>query len=183
MRLLKIFLTFFKIGIFTIGGGLAMIPMIKEEFVNNQKWMNEDDITDMLALSQALPGVIAVNASTFVGYKIAGKLGSLIATLGVIMPSFLIIFAIVQIFTAGVSSNPYVVKAFTGINASITALLFVATYKMMKGIITTKLAACIAIFSFVGIIYFKLDISIVVLCSALISFVFHSLFLPKEVNK
>lgn len=183
MRIVKIFLTFFKIGIFTIGGGLSMIPMIHDEFVNKQKWMNEEDITDVLALSQALPGVIAVNAATFVGYKIAGTWGSCIATLGVIMPSFIIIFVIIQVFTSGVSENIYVLKAFAGINAAITALLFVATYRMMKNVIRTKFAALIAILSFVSIALFNVDISITVVTSALLSYIYFSYLKAKEVIK
>lgn len=183
MRLFKIFLTFFKIGMFTIGGGLAMIPIIKDEFVSKQKWMNDEDITDVLALSQALPGVIAINAATFVGYKIAGTLGSCIATLGTILPSFLIIFTLVQIFTSGIASNPYLLKAFMGINAAVTALLFVATYKMMQGVIKTKFAALIALFSFIGVALFNLDISMIVLSAAFISFIYHALILSKEAAK
>lgn len=182
MRLLKIFLTFFKIGIFTIGGGMTMIPMIYDEFVNRQKWMNDDDITDVLALSQALPGVIAVNAATFVGYKIAGNIGSLIATLGVILPSFIIIFVIVQIFTSGVAENRYILSAFAGINAGITALLFIATCKMTKSIVKTKFAVFIVILSFVGVFSFDVDISITVVGAALISIIYHSYFIPKEVK-
>ena len=183
MRLFKVFLTFFKIGMFTIGGGLAMIPIIKDEFVSKQKWMYDDDITDVLALSQALPGVIAVNAATFVGYKIAGTLGACIATFGTILPSFLIIFTIVQVFHSGVSTNPYVLKIFMGINAAVTALLFVATYKMMQSVIKTKFAAFIAVASFIGIITFNLDISTVVISAAFISLIYHSLLLSKEAGK
>ncbi len=183
MRLFKIFLTFFKIGIFTIGGGLSMIPMIHDEFVNKQKWMNEEDITDVLALSQALPGVIAVNAATFVGYKIAGNIGSLIATVGVILPSFIIIFVIIQMFTSGVSENVYVLRAFAGINAAITALLFVATYRMMKNIIQTKFSALVAISSFLAIALFNVDISITVVSAASLSYVYYSYLKSKEVIK
>lgn len=183
MRLFKIFLTFFKIGMFTIGGGMAMIPIIQDEFVNKQKWMNDEDITDVLALSQALPGVIAINAATFVGYKIAGTAGSCIATMGTILPSFLIIFTIVQIFTSGVSSNPYVSKAFMGINAAVTALLFVATYNMMKSVIKTKFAAFIALASFIGVLCFSLDISTVVMSAAFISFIYHAATCSKEASK
>lgn len=183
MRLFKIFLTFFKIGMFTIGGGLAMIPIIKDEFVNKQKWLNDEDITDVLALSQALPGVIAINAATFVGYKIAGTFGSCIATFGTILPSFLIIFTIVQVFTAGISSNPYVLKAFMGINAAVTALLFVATYKMMQGVIKTKFAALVAIASFVGVAKFNLDISTVVITAAFSGYIYYSFTMSKEASK
>ena len=81
-RYLHMFLVFVKIGLFTIGGGPAMIPLIRDEFVEKQKWIRDEDITDVLALSQSLPGVIAVNASTFLGYRLGGLKGSLVATIG-----------------------------------------------------------------------------------------------------
>ena len=87
------FNVFFKIGLFTIGGGLAMIPLIRDEFVERQGWIDDKDITDVLAIAQSLPGVIAVNSATFLGYRLAGIAGALVCTLAVILPSFIIIFA------------------------------------------------------------------------------------------
>ena len=110
-RYLHMFLVFVKIGLFTIGGGPAMIPLIRDEFVEKQKWIGNEDITDVLALSQSLPGVIAVNASTFLGYRLGGLKGSLIATIGVVLPSFVIIFVIVTLFTAsGFDQHPHILK-------------------------------------------------------------------------
>lgn len=85
------FNVFFKIGLFTIGGGLAMIPLIRDEFVERQGWIDDKDITDVLAIAQSLPGVIAVNSATFLGYRLAGIMGALVCTIGVVLPSFLII--------------------------------------------------------------------------------------------
>ena len=123
-RYLHMFLVFVKIGLFTIGGGPAMIPLIRDEFVEKQKWIGDEDITDVLALSQSLPGVIAVNASTFLGYRLGGLKGSLVATIGVVLPSFVIIFVIVTAFTSsGFDQYPNILKFFDGINSAITALL------------------------------------------------------------
>ena len=83
---LHMFNVFFKIGLFTIGGGLAMIPLIRDEFVERQGWIDDKDITDVLAIAQSLPGVIAVNSATFLGYRLAGIAGALVCTLGVILP-------------------------------------------------------------------------------------------------
>lgn len=113
-RYLHMFLVFVKIGLFTIGGGPAMIPLIRDEFVEKQKWIGDEDITDVLALSQSLPGVIAVNASTFLGYRLGGLKGSLVATIGVVLPSFVIIFVIVTAFTSsGFDQYPNILKFLT----------------------------------------------------------------------
>ena len=91
-RALSLFATFFKIGLFTFGGGYAMIPLIEKEIVDKKKWITGDDILEIFAISESTPGPIAINSATFVGYKTAGFLGALFATLGVVLPSFTIIF-------------------------------------------------------------------------------------------
>ena len=90
-RVLQVFLTFVKIGLFTFGGGHAMIPLIEREIVDNHGWINKQDVNDVIAVCESVPGSIAVNSATFVGYKVAGFWGALFATLGVIIPSFTII--------------------------------------------------------------------------------------------
>lgn len=130
---LHMFNVFFKIGLFTIGGGLAMIPLIRDEFVERQGWIDDKDITDVLAIAQSLPGVIAVNSATFLGYRLAGIAGALVCTLGVILPSFIIIFAIAMLFAnSGLDNNAYILKFFAGVNAAITVLLVVATKKCSR---------------------------------------------------
>ncbi len=172
-QLRKIFLTFFKIGLFTIGGGLAMIPIIQDEFVNKQKWLDDQDVTNVLALSQALPGVIAINSATFVGYKIAGVLGSSLATLGVVLPSFLIIFLLSLFYDSSITQNIFIHKAFIGFNAGITALIFLTTLKMFKGILGSAFSLFIAFATVFFVFVFNADISIVVLSSALLSYLYH----------
>ena len=93
-KLLSLFLTFAKIGAFTFGGGYAMIPLIQREAVTKHNWVSDDDIMDIIAIAESTPGPVAINSATFVGYKVAGVLGSAAATLGVVMPSFLIIYFI-----------------------------------------------------------------------------------------
>ena len=137
---LHMFNVFFKIGLFTIGGGLAMIPLIRDEFVERQGWIDDKDITDVLAIAQSLPGVIAVNSATFLGYRLAGIMGALVCTIGVVLPSFLIIFAIAMLFaSSGLDSNTYILKFFAGVNAAITVLLVVATKKMFASSVSNKL--------------------------------------------
>lgn len=129
--LLKMFFIFLKIGGFTIGGGYAMIPIIQEEIVTKNKWMTEEDFIDSLAVSQASPGPIAVNTSIYVGYKLKGIPGAIIATLGTVLPSFLIIL-IVSAFFEIIRDNIIVNKMFKGIGPVIVALIASAVYKLLK---------------------------------------------------
>ena len=98
-RALTLFVTFFKIGAFTFGGGYAMIPLIQREVVENHKWITDDDILDIVAIAESTPGPIAINSATFVGYRVCGVLGSAAATLGTVLPSFTIILIISAILT------------------------------------------------------------------------------------
>lgn len=117
----ELFLVFMKIGAFTIGGGYAMIPLIKNE-LDKRKWIGEDELPDIIALAQSAPGILAVNVSIFAGYKIKGLKGSITATLGSILPSFLIILAIAMAFT-NFKDNPTVISIFKGIRPVVVALI------------------------------------------------------------
>lgn len=124
-------MTFFKIGAFTIGGGYAMLPLIQREVVEIHEWITEDEFMDILAIAEATPGPVAINTSTYVGYKMAGVKGSLICTLGTILPSFTIILLIVKFFWQ-YRQNPLIEKVFLGIRPAVAALIFSAVYKMAK---------------------------------------------------
>ncbi len=126
----QIFLTFAKIGAFTIGGGYAMLPIIQNEIIN-KGWLKEDDFTDIVALAQSAPGLLAVNISIFTGHKLRGTKGSIIATLGSILPSFLIILAIAMVFS-DFQNNPTVIKIFKGIRPVVVALIAVPMINMAR---------------------------------------------------
>ena len=120
----KLFITFFKIGLFTFGGGWAMISIIEREIVDRHKWMDRNDFLDLLAVAQSLPGILAVNISVAVGDKIRGKTGSIFSALGTILPSFLIILAIAIFLTPeAINGNPVLVKIFKGIRPAVVALI------------------------------------------------------------
>ncbi|HEY8395972.1 MAG TPA: chromate transporter [Bacilli bacterium] len=136
---LELFVTFFKIGAFTFGGGYAMVPLIKEEIVDKKGWINNDEMLDMLALAEATPGVIAVNSATFVGYKIGGFWGSLFATLGVVLPSFFVIL-LVALFFEDFLKIKAVANIFRGIRAGVTVLIFNAGLKFFRKIPKTALS-------------------------------------------
>ena len=127
----QVFATFFKIGAFTFGGGYAMIPLIQRETVENHKWVTEEDILEIIAIAESTPGPIAINSATFVGYRTCGALGSAAATLGVVLPSFVIIFAISFVLRQ-FQELKAVQYAFQGIRAGVMALLCKALWGMYK---------------------------------------------------
>ena len=126
----KIFWVFAKIGSFTIGGGYAMIPLIRDELVK-RGWLSDEELPDIVALAQSAPGVLAVNMSIFAGYKMRGIKGSLAATLGSVLPSFLIILLIAMLFT-GYQDNPVVVRIFKGIRPVVVSLIAVPMINMAR---------------------------------------------------
>lgn len=132
-QVLKLFLALLKIGLFTFGGGYAMIALLQNEFVSKQKWIEKDEFLDVVAIAESTPGPIAINAATYVGYKTAGVPGAIAATVGVCIPSFVIIFAISLFFDAFLSLT-YVAYAFRGIQVCVIYLIMSAGFKMLKGL-------------------------------------------------
>lgn len=128
---LKLFISFFKIGAFTFGGGWAMIPLIEREVVDKQNWIKWEDFVDALAIAQSLPGVLAVNISILIGNKLRGLKGCLMATLGTILPSFLIILAI-AIWFVQTYDNPVVERIFKGIRPAVVALIVSPVFSTAK---------------------------------------------------
>ena len=130
-RALSLFVTFFKIGAFTFGGGYAMIALLENEFVSKKKWIQREEFLDMVAIAESTPGPIAINAATYIGYKVIGVLGSLVATVAVCIPSFVIIYAISLFFDAFLSLT-LVAYAFKGIQVCVIWLILSAGLKMLK---------------------------------------------------
>lgn len=130
-KMLELFTTFFKLGLFTFGGGYAMIPLIEREVVDKKKWIDRKDILDVFALSESVPGSISVNTSTIIGYKIAGNIGAITALFGVVLPSFLVISAI-AIFASQFRSNPLVDAAFLGIRCAVVGLITKSAARITK---------------------------------------------------
>jgi len=127
----ELFKIFFRIGAFTIGGGYAMVPLIEDEIVAKRKWIKSEDFLDLLAIAQSSPGILAVNIAIFVGYRLKGMKGSLVTSLGAILPSFLMILAI-ALFFQQFKSNVYVEKVFKGIRPAVVALIAAPTFKLGK---------------------------------------------------
>ena len=127
---IKLFLTMFKIGLFTFGGGYAMLALLENEFVENKKWLTKEEFLNMLAIAESTPGPIAINSATFIGYKTAGVMGSAFATLGVCLPSFIIIYIISLFFDAFLSLK-FVQYAFLGVRACVVYLIASAGFKFV----------------------------------------------------
>lgn len=125
------FATFFKIGLFTLGGGYAMIPVIEAEVVDKHKWVSKEEFLDLIAIAQSCPGVFAINISTFIGYKLRRVPGAVATTLGTALPSFIIILLIAMFFHS-FQDNPVVASIFRGIRPAVVALIAVPTFNLAR---------------------------------------------------
>lgn len=153
--LFNLFITFSKIGAFTIGGGYAMLPLIQREVIENHQWLPEDEFTELLAIAEMTPGPVAVNTASFVGYRTAGLLGSTFATLGVVLPSFTIIL-LIAIFFPHFSSHPVVERLFYGIRPAVVALIGYALYNLGQKILVSRFAFWVALAVFLAQLILKL---------------------------
>ncbi|MEE3362195.1 MAG: chromate transporter [Anaerovoracaceae bacterium] len=163
--LLKLFVIFFRIGLFTIGGGMAMIPVVEDIAVNKYKWYTEEEVIDVIAVCQALPGVIAINMATYIGSERRGIAGALAATIGVIMPSYIIISAIV-ILLGQIPDNRYVEGMFTGMKACAAGLIAVAAWNIARKTVKDAFTAIIAAVVFIAIAFFDVNAVLGVLFGA-----------------
>lgn len=165
-RLLEIFLVFFKIGAFTIGGGYAMLPIIQKE-VEKKGWMSEEEFLDAISLTNSLPGPLATNCATFVGYRVAGTIGSVSAVLGAISPSVIIILIVAAVFH-NLMTYPIVGHIFNGIRPAVVALIAYSIIKLGK---TAKLKEycnwAVAIVGFVMVAFLNVHPIVVVIGAAL----------------
>ena len=133
-KIIDIFILFFKIGAFTIGGGYAMLSLIEDEIVSKKNWLEKEEFVDGMAIAQSIPGVLAVNISLITGYKIAGFLGMFAGMLGAVLPSFFIVLFLSQILLA-IGNHPIVVAIFNGIKPAIAALILISVYRIIFPII------------------------------------------------
>ena len=159
MKLLSLFLSFAKVGVMTFGGGYAMIPILEREIIDKQGWASSEELMDYYAVGQCTPGVIAVNTATFIGYKVGGIAGGIIATLGVVFPSLVIITLIAGILT-NFADIPAVKSAFAAVRVCVCVLIFNSVLKLWKGAVKDK--GALALFLLVFVLSVFLDISPVV---------------------
>lgn len=155
MELFKLFITFFKIGLFTFGGGYAMISQIKEEMIEKKHWLSEDELMQIITIAESTPGPIAINLATYVGYRRHKILGSLCATIGVVLPSLFIIF-IISLFLDQFMKNQYIKNAFIGINACVAFLIMKTGIEMLVQMSKKPLAIISFIVVFALLITFEI---------------------------
>ena len=141
--LVEIFWTFLKIGAFTFGGGYAMIPLIQHEVINHRRWLREGEFIELLTIAQTAPGPIALNTAVFVGYKLRGYRGALMAVLGVVVPSFMIIL-VVAMFFADIRDNVWVDAAFKGMRPAVVALIVAPIVGLTRGMNVWLMAVAVA---------------------------------------
>lgn len=179
--LAQLFVSFAKIGVMTFGGGLAMLPMLERELVETKKWVTTEEILDYYAVGQCTPGIIAVNTATFVGYKKSRVLGAILATLGVIFPSVVIITVIAAVLS-NFADIPAVQHAFAGIRIAVCALIASAVIKLAKSNIKNLTQIIIAVCAFIIIAVFGASPVVVVVASA-IAGIFLGRFGKKEATE
>lgn len=165
-RLSEIFLVFFKIGLFTIGGGYAMLPIIQREVVETKGWMTDEEFLDAISLTNSLPGPLATNSATFVGYRVAGTPGSVAAILGAATPSVVIILLIAMVFQ-NIMDYPMVQYIFDGVRPAVAALILYAVVKLAKSAkVGEYFNWVVALLGFAAVAFFGLHPILVVVCSA-----------------
>ena len=180
-KALKLFLVFFKIGAFTFGGGYAMISLIQKEACDKKKWISEQDIFEIIAIAESTPGPIAINSATFIGYKVAGTLGSVFATLGVVTPSFIIILLISYVLRQ-FESIKAVRYAFSGIRAGVLALIIKALISVYKQCPKDIFSYILAGAAFVVSAFFEINALYIILSCAVLG-LSYSLVMQRRAKK
>ena len=172
MRYMQLFTAFFKIGLFTFGGGMSMLPMLQKELVEAKQWLTEEEILNYFAIGQCTPGIIAVNVATFCGYKRAGLTGAIVSTIGIVCPSWIIITLIAG-SVSRFSEIGWIQRAMKGVYVAVAALLTRAVFTFGKKIITDFAAAFIALAAFFAMSVWNVSGIMIVLGAGIIGFCVH----------
>ncbi|MBR1415584.1 MAG: chromate transporter [Prevotella sp.] len=175
----SLFTTFFKIGMFTLGGGYAMIPIIEAEVVDKYKWVQREEFLDLIAIAQSCPGVFAINISIFIGYKMKGVPGAVVTALGTALPSFMIILLIAMFFHR-FQDNPIVAAVFRGIRPAVVALIAVPTFNLAKSANITWATSWIPIGGALAIWLLGVSPILIILLAALGGWLYGALIKPTE---
>ena len=179
--LLELFLSFAKIGALTFGGGMAMLPVLQRDLIEKKHWMSEDELLDYYAIGQSTPGIIAINVSTFVGFKQAGIFGGMMATLGMVFPS-LIIISLIATFIDSVDHLLWAQKALKGINVSVAALLTSVVLQFSKKTVKSFVGfLCLAV-SFAAIFFFHIPSYVMIIAGALLGIVLYVVLQKKNLE-
>ena len=169
MRYVQLFTAFFKIGLFTFGGGMSMLPMLQRELVESKQWLTEEEILNYFAIGQCTPGIIAVNVATFCGYKRAGLSGAIVSTIGIVCPSWIVITLIAGSISR-FSDIVWIQRAMKGVYVAVAALLARAVFTFGKKIITDFVTAGIAVGAFLAMSVWNISGILIVLAAGIIGF-------------
>ena len=167
---LDLFLTFAKVGVCTFGGGYAMLPILQREVVEKKGWATDEELTDYYAIGQCTPGVIAVNTATFIGHKYKGIPGGILATLGLVFPSIVMI-TVIAAFLKNFADSPYVIHAFNGVRACVCVLIFNAVVKLQKSSVIDTPAAILFFVTFLLSAIWGISPAVIVLAAGVIGLV------------
>lgn len=170
----KLFNVFFRIGFFTIGGGYAMLPMLQREVVEKYRWSTDEEIMDYYAIGQSTPGIIAINTATFIGYKKKGVLGGIVATLGMVAPSWIIIISIAALFQR-FANNPWIQSAFSGIRVVVVVLIINAVIKMGKKAINNWVGVAIGVLAFILVAWLDISPIYIIISAGIIGILLNTL--------
>lgn len=171
IKLRNLFGSFFKIGLFTFGGGAAMLPLLRAEVVEKKQWASDEELLDYYSIGQCTPGIIAINTATFIGYKLRGIRGAIVTTLGMVMPSLIIITLIAAVLQKFMH-NQYVAEAFAGIRVVVAALILEAVVGLWKKGVRDKFSLVIFILSFWLLVIFNLSPVLIVLGASVLGMLY-----------
>ncbi|MBQ4013985.1 MAG: chromate transporter [Treponema sp.] len=173
--LVELFLSFFRIGAFTFGGGISMLPIIDRELCQKKGWISQDELVDYYAIGQVTPGIVAVNVATFCGHKQAGTLGGAVATLAVVTPSVIVISLLASSMGA-VEQIPVIKKALAGVNVAVAANLSYSVIKFFKKSVVSLFGLALFALAFVLVFFFKFSAVLVIFSSALLGTLIYALY-------
>jgi chromate transporter len=173
-RIWTLFHVFFYVSAVALGGSLAMLPLVKQEFVDKRHWLSNDDMVDTVAVMQSLPGILSINMAALIGYRVAGITGAGAAAIGVALPPFLSII-IIAAAVQGLLESPIMGRIFHGVRSAVCALILLAAIKLAKQILTSRFAVILAAFAFVVIVFLPINAIWVVALSALAGYLYQTI--------
>jgi len=180
---MKLFWATFSLSAFTIGGGYVIVPLMRKKFVEEFKWIDEEEMLNLVAISQSAPGAIAVNTSIMVGYRLAGVLGSFVTILGTVLPPLIIITVISQFYTE-FKENRIINALLLGMRAGVAAVIIDVIIKMVKDILKTKnkISVLVMIITFIAAVVFKINAALIIILSGIFGLFYYNIF-KKEGKK
>lgn len=172
---LQLIISFAKVGTFVVGGGYSMVPFMQNEIVEYRKWITDDEMLDCMAIGQSLPGVITINTTTLIGYRVAGVAGAICSTIGIVFPAFLIIVIFAAVFKT-LQNMEVVQNAMSGIRAAVIGMILFSVQKMLKVSVKEKIQISIFILVFILLLFTKVSPLILIILSGFAGYIYKKKF-------